>query len=199
MMRVLNLNVDVDVMNTPIVINLFGGPACGKSTTSAAVFSLLKLHDIETELVTEFAKDLVWEERFKTFKNQHYLFSKQQHRLWRVSDKVDVIVSDSPILLSIVYRQELSSDIFKQFVLEEFNSYNNINFFLNRTKQYHEVGRNQNEQAAKKLDKEIIKILDKHDINYFIINGDFAAPNRIIENILHLFNKKIKVKLSSNI
>jgi len=186
-------------MNTPIVINLFGGPSVGKSTVSAGVFSLLKLHDINTELVTEFAKDLVWEERFRTFKNQHYLFSKQQHRLWRVSDKVDVIVSDSPILLSVVYRQELSSDIFKQFVLEEFNSYNNINFFLSRTKQYHEVGRNQNEQEAKQLDKEIIKTLDKYNIDYFVINGDFSAPNRITEKILHLFNKKIKIKFNNNI
>jgi len=198
-MRVLNQNIDVDVMNTPIVVNLFGGPSVGKSTVSAGVFSLLKLHNINTELVTEFAKDLVWEERFHTFKNQYYLFGKQHHRLWRVSDKVDVIIMDSPILLSIVYRQELSSDIFKQFVLEEFNSYNNINFFLNRAKQYHEIGRNQNEQEAKKLDKEIIKILDKHDIDYFIINGDFTAPNRITERILHLFNKEIKIKLSSNI
>lgn len=198
-MRVLNQNVDVEMTNTPIVINLFGGPGCGKSTITAGVFSLLKLHDVNAELVTEFAKDLVWEERFRTFKNQHYLFSKQQHRLWRVSDKVDVIITDSPILLSVVYRQKLSSDIFKKFVIEEFNSYNNINFLLNRTKLYHEVGRNQNEQEARQLDKEIIKILDKHNIDYFVINGDFSAPNRIAEYVLHLFNKEIKIKFSSNI
>ena len=191
MMRVLNLNTDVEMMNIPIVVNLFGGPSTGKSTTAAGVFSLLKLHNINTELVTEFAKDLVWEERFRTFKNQHYLFSKQQHRLWRIRDKVDVIITDSPILLSVVYKQELSSDIFKQFVLEEFNSYNNMNFFLNRSKQYNKVGRNQNEQEAKRLDKEIIKVLDKHNINYFVVGGDFTAQNRIVESILSLFNNII--------
>jgi hypothetical protein len=199
MMRVLNLNTDVEMMNTPIVINLFGGPCCGKSTISAGVFSLLKLHSIETELITEFAKDLVWEERFRTFKNQHYLFGKQHHHLWRIGDKVDVMVTDSPIFLSLVYRKELYSDAFRKVVLEEFNAYNNINFFLNRTKAYNETGRNQNEKEAKQIDKEIMKDLDEHNIDYFVINSDFIAPNRITETILHLFNKKIKIKFSSNI
>ena len=47
-----------------LCVNLFGGPGIGKSTTAAGVFNLLKLHGIETELITEFAKDLVWEERY---------------------------------------------------------------------------------------------------------------------------------------
>jgi ABC-type transporter Mla maintaining outer membrane lipid asymmetry ATPase subunit MlaF len=183
------------MVNTPIVVNLLGGAGSGKSTTAAAIFSLLKLHGIETELITEFAKDLVWEERFCTAKNQHYVFSKQQHRLWRVGDKVDVMVTDSPALLRLVYGQELSSDTFKQFVLEEFNAYNNINFFLNRPKTYNEVGRNENEKEAKQIDKEIIKVLDEHGIDYFVINSDFTAPNKITERILHLFNKELKFKL----
>lgn len=197
MMKVLNLNTDVEMTNTPIVINLFGGPGCGKSTTAAAVFSLLKLHSVETELITEFAKDLVWEERFHTFKNQHYLFGKQHHRLWRVGDKVDVMVTDSPIFLSLVYRKELYSDVFRKVVLEEFNAYNNINFFLNRIKPYNEVGRNQTKKEAKQIDREIIKDLDKHSIDYFIINSDIMAPNLITEKILHLFNKEIKYKLNT--
>ena len=199
MMNILNQSIDVDVMNTPIVVNLLAGAGAGKSTTAAAIFSLLKLHDIETELVTEFAKDLIWEERHYTAKNQHYVFSKQQHRLWRVRNKVDVIITDSPALLRLVYVQEQLSDIFKQFVLEEFNAYNNMNFFLNRPKAYNEVGRNENKKEAIQIDKEIIKILDKYNIDYFGINSDFTAPNRIAESVLRLFNKKIKIKFSDNI
>jgi len=196
MMKVLNPSVDVDMKNYPIVINLLAGAGAGKSTIAAAVFSLLKLHDVETELITEFAKDLVWEERFYTFKNQHYMFGKQQHRLWRVAGKVDVMVTDSPIFLSVVYRKELYSDAFRKVVIEEFNAYNNINFFLKRVKSYNEVGRNQNKEEAEKIDKEIIRDLDKHDIDYFCINSDFTAPNLITEKILHLFDKEIKFKLN---
>ena len=196
MMRVLNLKTDVDMMNYPIVVNLFGGPGTGKSTIASAVFSLLKLHNIETELITEFAKDLVWEERFHTFKNQHYLFGKQQHRLWRVGNKVDVMVTDSPIFLSVVYRKELYSDAFRKVVIEEFNAYNNINFFLKRTKSYNEVGRNQNKEEANQIDREIIKDLDKYNIDYFVVNVNISTPNLITERILYLFNKEIKFKLN---
>jgi len=196
-MKVLSQKVDVDRMNFPIVVNLFGGPGCGKSTIAAMVFSLLKLHDIETELITEFAKDLIWEERSHTFKNQHYLFGKQHHRLWRINGKVDVMVTDSPIFLSVVYRKELYSDAFKKVVIEEFNAYNNMNFFLNRTKAYNEVGRNQNKEEAKQIDREIIRDLDKHDIDYFVINVNISAPNLITEKVLHLFNKEIKFKLNT--
>ncbi len=44
-----------------LVVNLLGGPGSGKSTTAADVFARLKWQDINCELVTEFAKDLVWE------------------------------------------------------------------------------------------------------------------------------------------
>ena len=196
MMRVLNLKTDVDMMNYPIVVNLFGGPGTGKSTIASAVFSLLKLHNIETELITEFAKDLVWEERFHTFKNQHYLFGKQQHRLWRVGNKVDVMVTDSPIFLSVVYRKELYSDAFRKVVIEEFNAYNNINFFLKRAKSYNEIGRNQDKKEAAQIDREIIKDLDKHNIDYFVVDVNVLTPNLITEKILYLFNKEIKFKLN---
>ena len=71
-----------------LVINIFGGPGCGKSTTATGVFSLLKLHGVNAEFVSEFAKDLTWEERYKTLKNQNYVSAKQHHRQWRLSDDV---------------------------------------------------------------------------------------------------------------
>ena len=55
-------------MNNSLTVNLFGGPGTGKSTTSAAVFSLLKMHGVNAELITEFAKDLTWEKRYVSAK-----------------------------------------------------------------------------------------------------------------------------------
>jgi len=63
-------------MSNTLIVNLFGGPSSGKTTMAAGLFCLLKMHGIDCELVTEFAKDLVWEERFKTLKNQQYIFGK---------------------------------------------------------------------------------------------------------------------------
>ena len=58
---------------------------------------------VNAELVTEFAKDKVWEESKAVFQNQQYIFGKQYFRLTRLEGKVDVVVTDSPILLSAYY------------------------------------------------------------------------------------------------
>ena len=60
-----------------LVINLFGVPGSGKSTGAAYIFSRLKMAGINAELITEFAKDKVWEGNDTIFEpdNQLYLVS----------------------------------------------------------------------------------------------------------------------------
>ena len=87
------------------VINLFGEPGAGKSTGAAYIYSQLKMRGINVELVTEYAKDKVWEENTVVFKNQAYIFGKQFYRISRCEDKVDIIITDSPLPLSIIYNQ----------------------------------------------------------------------------------------------
>jgi hypothetical protein len=182
------------------VVNFFGGPGAGKSTTAAALFTLLKLHSgIQCELVTEFAKDLVWEERFHTFENQFYLFAKQQHRVWRVADKVDFTITDSPVLLSNVYGEHYNrycaDKSFYDYVLVEFNRYNNINFYIERQNRYVEGGRNESEQEAQIIDEKIKACLNENNIEYISINGDMAGINTTLDTILKLteVNKKYEI------
>jgi len=66
-----------------IVINLIGSPGVGKSTFASYLFFKLKNYGFNCELVSEFAKELVWEERNETFKDELYIFGKQQHRFFR--------------------------------------------------------------------------------------------------------------------
>ena len=188
------------MIKEPNIINFFCGPGCGKSTTAAALFTLLKLHDgIHCELVTEYAKDLVWEERHKTFENQFYLFAKQQHRVWRVADKVDFTITDSPLLLSNIYSEHYNrycaNATFYDYVLTEFNRYNNINFFIERKKKYTDAGRNESKQEAQIIDKKIKDYLHTHDIKYTSINGDMAGINTALDTILNLtgVNKKYEI------
>lgn len=84
-----------------LVVNLFGVPGAGKSTGAAYVFSMLKMRGINVEYIPEYAKDKVWEDNTEVFKNQAYVFGKQSFRMSRCKDKVDVIVTDSPLLLSL--------------------------------------------------------------------------------------------------
>ena len=53
-----------------ICINLTAQPGAGKSTLAAATFAKLKMLGINCELVTEFAKDKVWENNKMALSNQ---------------------------------------------------------------------------------------------------------------------------------
>ena len=169
-------------MNT-IIVNLYGGPGSGKSTMAARLFSELKESGIVAELVTEYAKDLTWQESYYELANQIYIFGKQQHRIWRVYGKVEVIITDSPLLLGLIYGD--SSTTFKNLVIEEHKSRTSVDIFLNRIKPYSKIGRNQTEDEAREIDSKIKNILDIHVDNYYKIDGIKSSTDQIIKLITH--------------
>ena len=174
-------------MKKPLVLNFFGAPGTGKSTGAAYVFALLKMAGVNAELVTEYAKDKVWEETVEVFKNQAYIFGKQSFRLSRCRDKVDVIVTDSPLLLSIIYNnEEYLTDNFNNCVLEVFNSYNNLNVLLKRVKKYNPAGRYQTEEESDKLALEIKATLDKYNVEYIEEDGCESGYRAVVEKVLTL-------------
>ena len=168
-------------MKNTLIINLFGGAGIGKSTLMARIFSELKVQGYDCEMVTEFAKDLVWEKRNETFKDELYIFAKQNHRLFRVNGKVDIIVTDRPLLLTNAYNQddkELCS-----LCLKTFNQYNNLNFLLKRQTVYQENGRNQSEEEAMQIDKITEDLLESNEINYYTVNNnDLADIIKVIKS-----------------
>ena len=90
-------------MKKPLIINLCGAPGAGKSTGASYIFSKLKMQGVNAELITEFAKDKTWENNKTALENQTYALGKQYYNITRCKDQVDVIITDSPILLSIFY------------------------------------------------------------------------------------------------
>lgn len=174
-------------MARTIVINLFGAPGAGKSTGAAYIFSKLKMAGINAELVTEYAKDKVWENNDEVFKNQVYLLGKQSFRLSRCKDKVDVIVTDSPLFLTILYNQELSEN-FDNLVMEIFNKYENFNYFLNRVKKYNPKGRFQTEEESDALSIKLKNLLNKHSIKYTEIPGTKEGYDKIVSDIYKVIN-----------
>ena len=156
------------IINT-IVVNLFGEPSAGKSTAAMDVTARLKRKGINAEYVSEFAKDKVYEQNSEVFKHQEYIFGKQSFKMGRVRDKVQVIVVDSPLILSIIYNQnEYLSEAFEQVVMNTFNSYNNKNYLLVRNHDYEVSGRFQNEHDANEVRKRLISELDKLNVSYEI-------------------------------
>jgi len=144
---VMNENTMKDIYKSTLVVCLYGGPGSGKSTMSAGIFFELKTRGINCELVSEFCKDLTWEERHDTIRDQIYIFGKQFHRLFRLLGKVDVIITDSPILLTPVYDGEHRRSL-RNLVVEEHRKMWTYNVFIKRKKTFNPKGRKQNEEDS---------------------------------------------------
>ena len=176
-----------------IIVNLMGAPCAGKSTLAALVFSKLKMKNISCEIVMEFAKDLVWDES-KGLNNQLYVFSEQFYRVWRLQNKVSVIVTDSPMILSIYYNKKqqeenrLSEELFDKLVLECHNRYNNMNFFLDRKHEYQNDGRVHDEQESLQMGEDMLKLYDNLGIAYERIYSSDEMADYIVDKVLKELN-----------
>lgn len=173
----------------PIVVNLFAAPGSGKSTTASGLFYNLKNQGINAELTGEYAKDLTWAKRHMTLLDQIYVFGKQHHRVWRLKDDVDVIISDSPILMSMAYAHDYPQ-CFYDTVSWAFNQYDNINFLIRRVKPYNPKGRKQTAAESDAKQEEIKGLLLAWDIPFIEVNGDSDGLSTITSEVL----KKIQQK-----
>lgn len=166
-----------------IVVNLYGGPGTGKSTTAAAIFSMLKQRGINAEYVPEFAKDLTWHGRQETLRDQVYVLGKQQHKLFMLKDQVDVIVTDSPVLLTLHYGKN-SFPSLRALAVDVYNSYTNYDIFLIRFKEYNPKGRNQTEDEAKEIDSDIYELLETFANNFYCFDTTPTSYAVIVEDII---------------
>lgn len=165
-------------MKDTLVVNLIGGQGAGKSTMMASLFSWLKGRGIDAEMCTEFAKELIWENRQETFKDELYIFAKQNHRLFRCNGKVDVIVTDRPLIMSVGYNRyygdkdnALWNNAYETMVEQTFHQYRNLNVYLNRVKPFNENGRNETEEQARQFDGYFRCMLEELNINYCEYDG----------------------------
>lgn len=173
-----------------IQINLFGGPGTGKSTNAAGLFCLMKRKYYNCEIITEYAKELVYEGRFDMLKKQDVLLKEQNKRQDRLRRTVDFSITDSPLLMATTYiPPDFSSKKFadatamKEEIITKFNSYNNMNFFLTRIKKYVPIGRTQTESEAKDKDKQILDLLNEQKVEYHTVVAGQYCPESILEII----------------
>lgn len=159
------------------VVNIFGGPGTGKSTTAAYLFHELKCAGKNVELVTEYAKDMVWEGRMNVLSDQLYMAAKQNRKLERlVNHGLEVAITDSPLILGALYQPPGYYELFEPFLVEVFNSYNNLNIYLKRSTVYNPVGRNQTLEEAIAIDEKNLELLATHNIDVHLA-VDLTAPD----------------------
>ena len=156
---------DIKRKRNTIVVNLFAGPGTGKSSIMGGLFSELKWRDINCEMAPEYAKEKVWERTTAVLEDQIYVFAKQLHTIERLIGQIEVVITDSPILLSLIYGKDESPE-FRNLVIACHNKHNTLNIFLDRVKPYNPKGRLQDEAESKEIDNEIWDLLIELEVPF---------------------------------
>ena len=174
------------------IINLFGGPGIGKSSIASGLTYKLKKKHINCDNPYEFPKLLAWDENHSAIRDQLFVLANQHRGIVKSYGKVDYIILDSPIVLSLIYKSKYMSDQypstlygdnFDKLVLDIHNQYENVNILLSRGKGKHNnLERYQNVEESKELDITIEEKLKEHNLPYHKIK----VNNSTVKNILKL-------------
>lgn len=170
------------------VINLFGGPGVGKSTIASGLFYHMKMNGFKVEYATEWIKDKIYDGDKYPFLDELYAFAKQNKKINSMRDKMDYIITDSPLPLVLLYSTKEPAS-FEQLVMDMFNNYDNVNFLIKRDHGYEEFGRNQNEQEANKIHRKLEELLQKYGIRFYRFKST-EALDKIKNEILKIDREK---------
>jgi len=171
-------------MKDTLYVNLYSGPGGGKSSIACDVFAQLKWLKYDCELVREYAKNKVWEESYAVLDDQLYVTAKQHHEMKILNGKVDIVITDSPLLLGLIYSKNKPVE-YNDMVIAYYKQYHNLDIFLKRIKDYDPNGRMQTEEEAIKIDEKILILFKKYCQTY----GSVPASKEGVNDILNLILK----------
>ena len=175
------------------IVNLFGGPGIGKSSIANGLTYKLKKKHITCDNPYEFPKVLAWDENHSAIKDQLYVLANQHRGIVKSYGKVDYIILDSPIVLSLVYKSvykgteypaTLYGESFDKMVLDIHNQYDTLNIVLRRSDGgYNEKERYQSFDESKMLDLEIENTLIKHHIPFIYVDVNDDTLKNILKHL----------------
>ena len=151
------------------VINLFAPPGTGKTATGQILSGLLSIANFKVEYIPEFAKFATLSKNEAALLDQVYMFSKQSNRLNVLNrTNLDYVVMDGPLPLALLFHKDTHYRYFEPLVMEVFNDYTNINYYLKRNPlhAYKQHGRNENFAESQALDVDLRELLSRHEVPF---------------------------------
>ncbi len=172
------------------VINIIGGPGCGKSMFSAAIVLFLHLHGKTVETIPDHAKALVWQRNYEVLKNQYFIAQRQFEMLNLLDGQVQFLMTESALPQSLYYNETYEPNICdvaktRSQILEWHRLHDNINILVERgDKRYVRAGRFQEEEQACAIDRGLRELMDREGIPYTTLAPDLAAINAFAASLL---------------
>jgi hypothetical protein len=175
------------------VINLLAGPSAGKTTNTHALMAYMKEKRMNVECALEYAKDVVWKnpgyEKF-ALDDQISLFATQNARIYPLIGQVEFVVTDCPLLLSLVYlpqshckfhvNRQSWIESFNDIVLKTYHQYSNINYYIERgDRKFVQSGRVHDEEQSRQKDTEVLDMLVKYQIPFKTV----SSWNEIVKDL----------------
>lgn len=212
-----------------IVVNIFGGPGAGKTTAAWEIAEKLRKYNsphtgkprnFVVEYVPEYAKELTWDKNCEYITplqrrhaeelldgnpyHQREIFNEQLKRVMRLYGQCDFIITDSPVLLTMLYMidsQDGQDVCHSQYVrlcedcLDAHNAYPSFNMRVNRGSYYEQAGRNETMAQAHQKDIELTELLSKYVPNcgsYSREHIDTAINNMVRLHDAKMFSEEVK-------
>jgi ABC-type oligopeptide transport system ATPase subunit len=172
------------------VINIIGGPGCGKSMFSAAIVLFLHLHGKTVETIPDHAKGLVWQRNFEVLKNQYFIAQRQFEMLNLLDGQVQFLMTESSLPQMLFYNESYEPNICdvaktRAQILAWHGMHDNINILVERgDKRYVRAGRFQEEEQARAIDLGLRELLQREGIAYTSLAPDVAAINAFATSLL---------------
>jgi hypothetical protein len=178
-----------------LIVNMLGGPGVGKTTLAADLFVHLKHMGVNVEYVQEYAKKLVWQQRWFDLDNQFGVSLKQYQLLRAVADDVDCVVTDGPLAHGLYYvdgNKDCVSDSTKtkEALRRWIGEFDSFNVLVRRHlgPSYSEAGRYQTAHEAMGVAEAISKMIEAEEVQIDIEANAFdgsigAVTSAVVEEL----------------
>lgn len=172
------------------VINIIGGPGCGKSLFTSAIVLNFHLRGKTVETVPDHAKSLVWQHHYEGLRNQYALAQDQFNMLSVMDGQVQFLVTECSLPQLMFYNETYADNICDvgkthQQILDWYGQFNNVNVLVKRNpdRRYARAGRLQDENQAMEADQAIKDMLDREGIAYTELVADPSAIQTFAESL----------------
>jgi hypothetical protein len=103
---------------------------------------------------------------------------------------VDMIITDSPLLNSLVYGD--TTETFKSLVIEEYWKRPTFDIYLNRVKEYNPAGRSQKLEEAIEIDRITTRRVEEIKEFDLMVDGEKASTEKIMDAVLIKYKELAK-------
>lgn len=174
----------------PKLINIFGSPGSGKSTFALFLTGELKMRGLDAEYAPEYIKYLIAKGNCNY--DQLDILHNQYHQIAGFYNNSDIVVTDSPLLLSTIYGENYKHQKELFSLAQAFNSeFNNHNILIEPPKdksKYKDSLRLQNYEQSLELFEKRFKNLLTYDS---IIPNFFSLSRETLISLCDIILEKI--------